>query len=58
MSTLIMTIDSDSDNQQEVKKSQKKPHKGKKAPQVPIPADDEDIIVNKDFNLEDIFGHA
>ena len=53
-----MTIDSDSDKETGgATKPQKKPQKGKKAqPQAPIAPEEEDIIVNKDFNLEDIIG--
>ena len=63
MSTLIMTIDSDSDKETGAApvKPQKKPQKGGKKvppPQTPIAPEEEDIMVNKDFNLEDITGAA
>ena len=63
MSALIMTIDSDSDKEaggvapkQQPQKKGQKGKKGQAPPQVPIPPEEEDIAVNKDFNIEDIQG--
>jgi len=63
MSALIMTIDSDSDKEpggaapkQKPPKKGQKSKKGQAPPHVPISPEEEDIAVNKDFNIEDIQG--